>query len=133
FLDLGGTEKLHHAVPAVSLARLARRIEQEIGITVSIGLSYNKFLAKVASDLDKPRGFAVIGRAEAMTFLAPQPVGIIWGVGRALQGRLAADGITTVGDLQRRREIDLVARYGSIGHRLWRFARGEDDRRVDPD
>src|SRR3546814_18904099 len=65
FLDLGGTERVHHGPPAASLARLARRIEQEVGITVSIGLSYNKFLAKVASDLDKPRGFAVIGRAEA--------------------------------------------------------------------
>jgi DNA polymerase-4 len=133
FLDLGGTERLHHGPPAASLARLARRIEHEIGITVSIGLSYNKFLAKVASDLDKPRGFAVIGRAEAAAFLSPRPVGIIWGVGQALQRKLAADSITTVGDLQERREIDLVARYGSIGHRLYRFARGEDDRRVDPD
>jgi DNA polymerase-4 len=133
FLDLGGTERLHHGPPAMSLARLARRIEQEVGITVSIGLSYNKFLAKVASDLDKPRGFAVIGRAEAPAFLHDRPAGLIWGVGQALQRRLAADGIATVGDLQERREIDLVARYGSIGHRLWRFARGEDDRRVDPD
>jgi DNA polymerase-4 len=133
FLDLGGTERLHHGPPAMSLARLARRIEQEVGITVSIGLSYNKFLAKVASDLDKPRGFAVIGLAEAPAFLRDRPVGLIWGVGQALQRRLAADGIATVGDLQERREIDLVARYGSIGHRLWRFARGEDDRRVDPD
>ena len=133
FLDLGGTERLHHGAPAASLARLARRIESEVGITVSIGLSYNKFLAKVASDLDKPRGFAVIGRAEATGFLAQKPVGLIWGVGQALQRKLSADGIATIGDLQTRREIDLVARYGSIGHRLYRFARGEDDRRVDPD
>ncbi len=133
FLDLGGTERLHHGAPAASLARRARRIEGESGITVSIGLSYNKFLAKVASDLDKPRGFAVIGRAEAAVFLAQKPVSLIWGVGQALQRKLAADGIATVGDLQTRREIDLVGRYGSIGHRLYRFARGEDDRRVDPD
>jgi DNA polymerase IV len=133
FLDLGGTERLHHGCPARTLALLAQRIEREIGITVSIGLSYNKFLAKVASDLDKPRGFAVIGRAEATAFLHPRPVGLIWGVGRVLQNRLAQDGISTIGQLQSVAERDLVARYGSIGQRLARFARGEDDRHVDPD
>ncbi len=133
FLDLTGTERLHHGAPAASLARLARRIEQDVGISVSIGLSYNKFLAKVASDLDKPRGFAVIGRDEAVEFLRDRPVGLIWGVGQALQRRLAADGIVTIGELQARREIDLVARYGSIGRRLHHFARGQDDRRIDPD
>ena len=94
-MDLSGTERLHHAAPAVSLARLARRIEAEIGITVSIGLSFNKFLAKIASDLEKPRGFSVIGRAEAISFLAEKPVSLIWGVGKATQARLAADGIRT--------------------------------------
>ena len=79
FLDLRGTEKLHEATPARTLARLALRIEQELDLTVSIGLSYNKFLAKISSDLDKPRGYAVIGRAEARDFLADRPVGIIWG------------------------------------------------------
>ncbi|GIK99297.1 MAG: DNA polymerase IV 1 [Alphaproteobacteria bacterium] len=133
FLDLTGTERLHHGPPAMSLARLARRVEAETGLTVSIGLSYNKFLAKIASDLDKPRGFAVIGRGEALEFLREKPVGMIWGVGQALQKKLGADGITRIGDLQERPEIDLVARYGSIGHRLYHFSRGEDDRRVDPD
>jgi DNA polymerase-4 len=133
FLDLGGTERVHHGCPARTLALLARRIEQEIGITVSIGLSYNKFLAKVASDLDKPRGLAVIGQAEAVSFLAPRPVGLIWGVGKALQKRLAGDGIATIGQLQGLKEIELVRRYGSIGRRLSRFSRGEDDRTVDPD
>src|SRR6266853_1768144 len=92
FLDLGGTAGLHGAAPAQLLAALARRVEAELGITVSIGLSYNKFLAKLASDLDKPRGFAVIGRAEAKGFLADKPVGWLWGVGGARKGRLAADG-----------------------------------------
>ncbi len=133
FLDLGGTERLHHGPPARTLALLALRIEREVGLTVSIGLSYNKFLAKVASDLDKPRGFAVIGTGEALDFLRSRPVSLIWGVGRALQQRLASDGITVIGDLQQRPERDLVARYGAIGGRLYRFARGEDDRRVDPD
>jgi DNA polymerase-4 len=132
FLDLAGTERLHHMPPAKALARLARRVEHEIGVTLSVGLSYCKFLAKVASDLDKPRGFAVIGRAEAKSFLATKPVGIIWGVGQALNQRLANDGIRRIADLQSRREIDLVSRYGAIGRRLARFSRGEDDRTVEP-
>jgi DNA polymerase-4 len=132
FLDLSGTERLHHGSPARTLARLARRIEDEIGITASIGLSYNKFLARVASDLDKPRGFSVIGRAEAPAFLAPRPVSLIWGVGKALQRRLEADGLRTVGQLAMLDERDLLLRYGSIGRRLARFARGQDDRTVDP-
>jgi len=130
FLDLSGTERVHQGPPARTLAMLARRIEREIGITVSIGLSYNKFLAKLASDLDKPRGFALIGRAEARDFLAPRPVGLLWGVGAAMQRRLAEDGITTIGQLRGRDERELVARYGVIGRRLIRFARGEDERAV---
>jgi len=130
FLDLAGTERLHGGPPARTLALLARRIEREVGITVSIGLSYNKFLAKLASDLDKPRGFALIGRADALDFLAPRPVGLLWGVGQALQQRLARDGIGTIGELRQRSERDLVARYGSIGRRLYRFSRGEDERAV---
>jgi len=133
FLDLGGTERLHRAPPAQTLARLARRVEDEVGLTVSIGLSYNKFLAKVASDLDKPRGFAVIGRAEAVDFLADKPVSMIWGVGKALQAKLARDGLTRIGQFRSRSEADLVARYGSIGRRLSAFAHGRDGRRVNPD
>jgi len=132
FLDLTGTERVHHSCPARTLVLLANRIESELGVTVSIGLSYNKFLAKVASDLDKPRGFAVIGRAEAAAFLRPRPVGLIWGVGKALARRLAQDGITTIGQLQGIEERDLVERYGAIGRRLARFARGDDDRSIDP-
>ena len=133
FLDLTGTERLHGRSPAATLAGLAGRIERDVGITVSIGLSYNKFLAKIASDRDKPRGFSVIGAAEAVEFLAAQPVSLLWGVGRALQRRLGDDGISTIGQLQGLAEGELVARYGSIGRRLARFARGQDERRVDPD
>jgi DNA polymerase-4 len=130
FLDLSGTETVHGGAPARTLALLAERIERDIGITVSIGLSYNKFLAKVASDLDKPRGFAVIGRGDAVEFLRAKPVGLIWGVGPALAQRLARDGIIRIGQLQEIKESELAGRYGTIGHRLSRFARGEDERRV---
>jgi len=133
FLDLAGTERLHGGPAARTLALLAGRVEREAGVTVSIGLSYNKFLAKLASDLDKPRGFAVVGRGEALAFLAPRPVGLLWGVGATLQRRLARDAITTIGDLRERTERELVARYGAIGRRLYRFCRGEDDRAVTTD
>jgi DNA polymerase IV len=132
FLDLSGTQALHGASPAQSLARIVNRIEVEIGVSASIGLSYNKFLAKVASDLDKPKGFAVIGRAEALSFLAPRPVGAIWGVGRALQAALRRQGVTTIGHLQQMAEADLVAKHGAMGRRLFHFSRGEDDRPVNP-
>jgi DNA polymerase-4 len=130
FLDLSGTETLHGGPACRTLALLARRIERELRITVSIGLSYNKFLAKVASDIDKPRGFGVVGRAQALGFLAPKPVGLIWGVGEKLGRRLAADGIATIGQLQERGEAELARRYGSIGVRLARFSRGLDERPV---
>lgn len=133
FLDLSGTQKLHHGTPAETLVKLANRIESEVGINVSIGLSYNKFLAKLASNLDKPRGFAAIGQADAMDFLEDKPVGILWGVGRALQKKLDHDGITKVGQLRKFEEIELVARYGSIGHRLKRFSEARDVRPVNPE
>ena len=118
FMDLTGTARLHRMSAARALARFARRVETEIGITVSIGLSANKFLAKIASDLDKPRGFAVLGKDEAVAFLADKPVGFIWGVGKASAARLQRDGFNTVADLQRADESDLMRRYGVEGRRL---------------
>jgi DNA polymerase IV len=118
--------------PAQALAALARRVETALGITVSIGLSYNKFLAKLASDLDKPRGFAVIGRQEAAGFLADKPVDWLWGVGRATHRRLAADGILRIGQLRGLDRRDLAHRYGKLGLRLAELASGEDSRRVQP-
>ncbi|SDA41819.1 DNA polymerase IV [Mesorhizobium qingshengii] len=133
FLDLAGTERLHGLPPAVVLARFALAVEQEIGITVSAGLSYCKFLAKIASDFRKPRGFSVIGEAEAVGFLATRPVTMIWGVGKAFNATLERDGIRTIGQLQQMDRGDLMRRYGTMGDRLYRLSRGEDVRRVDPD
>lgn len=130
FLDLAGTEKLHGRTPAQSMAWLAAEINRTVGITISVGLSYNKYLAKLASDLDKPNGFAVIGQKEAVSFLARRPVSDIWGVGKALNRKLLSEGITTIGQLQHREESDLVARYGIMGSRLFNFSRGQDSRKV---
>ena len=133
FLDLSGTQALHGASPAVTLARFAARVEREIGITVSVGLSHNKFLAKLASDADKPRGFTVIGRADAIAVLRPRPVGAIWGVGAVSQARLAALGFTTIGDIQNCTEAEFARRIGSEGSSLWRLAHGLDERPVRPE
>jgi DNA polymerase-4 len=132
WLDLAGTERLHGAPPALTLARLQAEIERDIGITVSIGLAANKFLAKIASDLDKPRGFAVIGAAEAKGFLAPRPVGILPGVGPAFVRTLESDGLRTVGDLAAADAKRLADRYGAHGLHLHQLAHGRDSRAVNP-
>lgn len=130
FLDLTGTQRLHGAPPAVMLARLVKRMKDELGLTGSIGLSHNKFLAKVASDLDKPRGFSVIGKAETADFLRDRPVRLIWGIGPAAQASLDKAGIRAFSDLLRWDKAALTARFGSMGDRLWHLARGQDRRRV---
>lgn len=130
FLDLTGTERLHGAPPAVMLARLVKRMQDELGVTGSIGLSHNKFLAKVASDLDKPQGFSIIGRADTADFLRDRPVSLIWGVGHATRTALDSAGIRTFADLLRWDREDLTARFGAMGERLWHLARGQDARRV---
>jgi DNA polymerase IV len=133
YLDLAGTERLHKRSPAKTMANVATEIERTIGITVSVGLSHNKFLAKLASDLMKPRGFAVIGRAETKQFLKDKPVWMIRGCGPVLQKRLAADGITRIGQLQDLGEHRLVSRYGDTGRWLYRLAIGEDSRVIEAD
>jgi DNA polymerase IV len=133
FLDLSGTQRVHGMIPAKVLARFAREVERTIGITVSVGLSCNKFLAKIASDMDKPRGFAALDQVEARAMLADKPVGFIFGVGPATQERLLQRGFRTIADLQRADEIELMKQFATEGRRLWRLARGIDDRRVVPD
>ena len=130
FMDLSGTQRLHGQPPAVMLARLTKRMKDELGISGSIGLSHNKFLAKVASDLDKPNGYSVIGLKETNDFLRDKPVSLIWGVGHVTREGLERAGIRTFSDLLRWEKDDLVAKFGSMGSRLWHLARGEDKRRV---
>lgn len=133
FLDLSGTARLHHAAPAVSLARVIRDIETEIGVTASVGLSHNKFLAKIASDLDKPRGFSVIGRAETEAFLRDKPASILWGVGEATRAALARAGLRSLAEIRRAGPETLQSRFGATGLRLYELAQGIDRRRVIPD
>lgn len=130
FMDLTGTARLHGRPPAVMLAHLIKRMKSELGLSGSIGLSHNKFLAKVASDLDKPKGFSIIGKAETAGFLRDKPVRLIWGVGAVSQAALDKAGIHLFSDLLRWSEADLTARFGSMGTRLYHLARGEDHRRV---
>lgn len=130
FLDLSGTQRLHHASPALSLLRLQNQIRDEVGVTVSVGLSFNKFLAKTASDLDKPNGFSIIGRAEAPAFLARLPVSAVYGVGPVLAQKLINDGIRTLGKVREYDDSYMAKRYGESGLRLACLSRGEDARQV---
>ena len=131
FLDLTGTQRLHHATAAQTLVKLIKRIEEQVGITASVGLSHNKFLAKIASDLEKPKGFSVIGKAETLSFLYDKPVSIIWGVGKVLNRKLNQDGIYTVGELREVDQTTLMKRYGTMGQHLYDYSRGDDKRKID--
>ena len=130
FMDMSGTHKLHGAPPAVMLAKLMDRISDNLGLTGSIGLSHNKFLAKIASDLNKPNGYSIIGEAETSSFLQDKPIRLIWGVGASMQKSLEKSGIRTFLDLLRWDRKDLVSKFGSMGDRLWFLARGQDARVV---
>lgn len=131
FLNLSGTAKLHGAPAATLMVRLTNRMESELGLTGSIGLSHNKFLAKVASDLEKPCGFSIIGKDETADFLRDKPVGLIWGVGAVMQAKLRTAGILTFGDLLNWNRDQLKTQFGEIGTRLWKIAHGKDARKVD--
>ena len=130
FMDMSGTHKLHGAPPAVMLAKLMDRISDNLGLTGSIGLSHNKFLAKIASDLNKPNGYSIIGEAETSSFLKDKSISLIWGVGASTQKSLEKSGIRTFLDLLRWDRKDLVSKFGSMGDRLWFLARGQDARVV---
>ncbi len=130
FLDLTGTERINGAIPAITLSRLAREIERDIGITISIGLADNKYLAKMASELDKPRGYGVLCQAEAVAFLSDKPVKFLHGVGPQLAKKLTRSGYSHVGDLQRLDMRELIGQFGETGLWLHKRAHGIDNRRV---
>lgn len=133
YLDLSGTSRLHGAPPAVILAKFQAQVEAQTGLTVSIGLSSNKFLAKTASDLDKPRGFAVLAPDDVPTILWSRPVGFLHGVGPAFVKSLNRDGYMTIGDLAAAKPGALQARYGDHGARVAAMAWGQDHRSVNPE
>jgi len=133
FMDLTGTEALHHGAPAQSLIKLQNKIWEERRLTVSIGLSFNKFLAKTASDLDKPRGFSVIGRAEALTFLETRAVSTLPGVGPAGATALERNNLRTIGDIRAVGPQRMRALYGDWGAHLFALSMADDPRKVDPD
>ena len=132
FLDLSGTSRLHKKIPAVLLAELSKKIQKKVGISVSIGLSYNKFLAKICSDIDKPRGFSIINRLEAQSFLKDKPVEVIWGVGNTLKSKLNNDGIRTIGQIREMDCSELIIKYGSIGSHIHKLSNAEDVREIKP-
>jgi DNA polymerase IV len=131
-LDLSGTEALHRAPAALTLARFARQVERQVGITVSVGLACNRLMAKLAAERDKPRGFAVLG-SEAAAWLAEQPVTLLPGVGPALARKLHAAGFTRLGQIAALDPREAARRFGEDGPALAARARGEDSRRVTPD
>ncbi len=118
--------------PAAVLARLARDVEREVGVTVSVGLARNRLLAKIAAGRDKPRGFAVLG-AEARAELAGRPVRLLPGVGPAQEARLARLGLATLGQLAALDPRAARERLGEEGPQLAARARGEDPRPVVPE
>lgn len=130
YLDLTGTERINNASPAAALSKLAQEIENDIGITISVGLSENKFLAKTASELDKPRGFAALSFTEAAAFLAPKPVGFLHGVGKQLATKLERDGYATIAALQEENVRSLIQKYGETGLWLHNRSLGIDRRPV---
>jgi len=132
YLDLSGTEALHHAPAVISLMKLQKHVETELGLTISVGLASNKFLAKTASEADKPRGFFVLSIDEAPAYLADKSVRIIGGVGAQFEKKLNADGVRTVADIQKIDAKSLIRRYGETGLWLHNCAFGRHERKVDP-
>ena len=132
FLDLSGTSRLHKKIPAVLLAELSKKIIKEVGISVSIGLSYNKFLAKICSDIDKPRGFSIINKEEAPNYLQDKPVELLWGVGKTLKHKLNNDGIKTIGQIKEMKLNEVITKYGAIGSHIYKLSNAEDDRVIKP-
>lgn len=132
YLDV--TEPLPGPMPAVEVARAVKAaIRAETGLTASAGVSFNRFLAKLASDLNKPDGLVVIRPERALALIAGLPIERFHGVGPATARRMRALGIASGADLQARSEAELAAAFGRIGRHYWRVAHARDDRPVQPD
>jgi DNA polymerase-4 len=132
FLDLAGTERALGEPESVA-RRLKERIRSELELTASVGLAANKFLAKLASDMDKPDGLTVIGPGDVDRILPPLPVTRLWGVGPATAERLRRLGVRTIGDLRRWPDERFEEHFGADGRRYRDLAWGVDDRPVVPD
>ncbi|NIR31889.1 MAG: DNA polymerase IV, partial [Gammaproteobacteria bacterium] len=132
FLDVRASQRLFG-----SSERIARRIkddiEAELRLTASVGVAPNKFLAKIASDLDKPNGLVIVAADRVQAFLDPLPVGRLWGVGAATEKTMTQLGIRTVGDLRAHSRDALHAAFGRAGEHFWQLARGIDERPVVPE
>lgn len=132
FVDLTGTRRLL-GEPVEVARRIRATIRDELGLTGSVGVAPNKFLAKLASDQDKPNGLTVVRRDEVTAWLAAMPIGRMWGIGRVGQKRLKRLGITTVGDLQHADARWMAAWFGNEAQRYRRLAHGIDNRPVVPE
>ncbi len=132
FLDVTSSLRLFGDGLAIA-RRIKGEIRQELGLVASVGVAPNKFLAKLASDLDKPDGLVVVPTDAIEAFLEPLPVSRLWGVGKVSNRDLAGMGVRTIGDLRRLPEELLVSRFAKTAAHLLRLARGIDDRRVVPD
>jgi DNA polymerase-4 len=131
FLDVAGAERLFGDGPAIG-RRIKERIKAELGLVASVGVSYVKYLAKLASDLEKPDGFVVIRPEDVDRRLPPLPITRLWGVGPKTATRLEALGLRTIGDVRAAGEERLVRELGDFGSHISRLARGEDARHVEP-
>ena len=132
FLDVGESEELFG--PGVDLARrIKQEIRSELGLVASVGVAPNKFLAKLASDLEKPDGLVVVMPESVQAFLDPLPVERLWGVGAATKSRLHGLGVHTIADLRGQPERALGERFGKWGRRLFELAHGRDERPVTPE
>ncbi len=132
FLDVRGCEGLFGTAPE-SARRIKDRVRAKTGLTASVGVAPNKFLAKLASDHGKPDGLVVVPPDRVAEFLAPLPVGRLWGVGAKGEQRLHALGVRTIGQLAALPERALSDHFGKAGRHLWQLAHGRDDRAVTPD
>jgi nucleotidyltransferase/DNA polymerase involved in DNA repair len=132
FLDVTGSEKLFGSGPEIA-GKIKTRIRDELGLTASIGVAANKFTAKVASDLNKPDGLVIVEPGHEKEFLAPLPVGRLWGVGPKLEASLRQAGLERIGQIAALSHSDFTSGFGKAGAHLWQLSQGIDDRPVFPD